>query len=133
MAGKAKATKARGKAKPAPKHRKASPAVPVRWVWRIEARDLFSRPLFVVQGLFDSEADATVEVARIVGSEDMGSIRLFVVRRDATDPTRARIRRLDNSRPVGRTSGAKGARKVARVATSGTSRPSRKVASAYED
>jgi hypothetical protein len=100
-----------------------------RWRWTVEARDVFGRFLFVLSGAWDRQDEAELEAARVrAACHDSGRIRFAVVARDVTTPECQRVRSLDNNRPVGKTSGAKGARKsVPTAATKGSNRPSRAV------
>lgn len=98
------------------------------WRFAVEARDLFGRFLFVVDGAHSTRDGAELALARIVSEcHDTGRIRFAVICRDCSGPAAQRVRSLDNSRPTGKTSGAKGARKSQRVPTAATSRPSRAV------
>jgi hypothetical protein len=89
---------------------------------------VFGRFLFVLSGAWDRQDEAELEAARVrAACHDSGRIRFAVVARDVTTPECQRVRSLDNNRNVGKTSGAKGARKSAKVPTAATSRPSRAV------
>jgi hypothetical protein len=111
--------------------RKATSAVGIapRWKWTVEARDVFGRFLFVLSGAWDRQDEAELEAARVrAACHDSGRIRFAVVARDVTTPECQRVRSLDDNRNVGKTSGAKGARKsIPTAATKGSNRPSRAV------